>query len=113
MIGLGRPVKVGEPEDLLEHIRTIFGAKIMCGLWRSPNPQSYIDDWGFFCSIAQMNALQDATRSQDPRQSSNAPTGMRKRKGVRFPCCRATVMETKADNATALTGAGRPASRMS
>ena len=37
--------------------------------------------------------------------------GIRKRKGVPFPCCRATVMETKADDATAQ--AGRPASRLS
>ena len=40
--------------------------------------------------------------------------GMKKRKGVRFPCCRATVMETKTCFATVpCIGMGRRASRMS
>jgi len=37
--------------------------------------------------------------------------GMSKRKGVRIPCCHATVMETKAGLATALERVGRQASR--
>jgi hypothetical protein len=40
--------------------------------------------------------------------------GKEKRKGVRFPSCRATVMETKAEHATVQQfWMGRPASRMS
>lgn len=39
-VGLGRQAEEGEPEDLHGCSRTVFGAKIMCGLIFSINPQS-------------------------------------------------------------------------
>jgi hypothetical protein len=39
-IGLGRQAGEGEPEDLSGCSRTVFGAKILCGLISLINPQS-------------------------------------------------------------------------
>jgi hypothetical protein len=75
--GMGRQAGVGEPEDLSGCPRTVFGAKILCGLMLPVNPQSSPEDRGFFLFWRD-----------------------KQRKGVEFPCCRATVRETKAEHAT-------------
>ncbi len=46
--GIGKADRVGEPEDLFGCSRTVFGAKILCGLIASINPPFSSEDWGFF-----------------------------------------------------------------
>jgi hypothetical protein len=46
--GLGRQAEEGEPEDLHGCSRTVFGAKIMCGLILSINPRSCKQTGDFF-----------------------------------------------------------------
>jgi hypothetical protein len=76
----------------------------MCGLMHSLNPPVSYRRLGDFFLVAKENEFViKRNKLQDRSVRSNDVTGMRKRKGVRFPCCRATVMETKADHATALT----------
>jgi hypothetical protein len=47
---------MGEPEDLSGCSRTVFGAKILCGLISPINPQSSQEDRGFFVSFTAEDA---------------------------------------------------------
>jgi hypothetical protein len=53
---MGRRAGMGEPEDLSGCSRTVFGAKILCGLISPINPQSSQEDRGFFVSFTAEDA---------------------------------------------------------
>jgi len=55
--GVGKADRVGEPEDLLGCSRTVFGAKILCGLIASINPRFSSEDWGFLFDKTGRNMM--------------------------------------------------------